>query len=86
MSLELQYIETNWASIVGKEVGDELESTKWYLWHGNVGKALDCLETCLMICDDDALHYGSCKKFYRYLDEVDTYVTNNQAFQIKCTS
>jgi hypothetical protein len=61
---------------VGKEVSEELESTKWYLWHGNVEKALDCLETCIMICDDDALHYSNRKKFYRYLDEMDTYITN----------
>lgn len=64
----------------GKEVSEELESTKWYLWHGNVGRALDCLETCIMICDDDELHYSNRKKFYRYLDEMDTYVTNNQRF------
>ena len=31
-----------------------------------------------MICDDDELHYSSRNKFYKYLDEMDTYVTNNQ--------
>ncbi len=63
---------------VGTEMENELKSTKWYLWHGNVGKALDCLENCIMLCEDDELNYGNRKKFYRYLEEMNTYATNNQ--------
>jgi len=63
---------------VGKEVTEELESTKWYLWHGNVIQALDGLETCYMLCDDEELHYSNRKKLLRYLGEMDTYIENNR--------
>lgn len=33
----------------GKEFEKHLESTKWYLWHGNVEKALDKIEDCYFI-------------------------------------
>ena len=62
----------------GKEMTEELESSKWYLWHGNVEKALNGLEDCYMICDDHKLHYSNRKKFLRYLDEMDTYIRNNR--------
>ena len=57
---------------------EELESTKWYLWHGNVIQALDGLETCYMLCDDEELHYSNRKKLLRYLGEMDTYIENNR--------
>ncbi len=62
----------------GKELTEELESAKWHLWHGNVTKALYYLEDCYMICDDPELHYTNRKRLLRHLDEMDTYVRNNQ--------
>ena len=62
----------------GKEVGEELESAKWYLWHGNVEKALHCLDDFYMLCDDEELHYGNCKKLLRHLSEMSTYIENNR--------
>jgi len=62
----------------GATVKKDLESVKWYLWHGNVKNALDKLETCLDICDDDELLYGKREIFQQYLEEMVTYVENNQ--------
>ena len=33
-------------SDVGEPVTEDLESAKWYLWHGNVPRALDKIENC----------------------------------------
>ncbi|WP_262980776.1 recombinase family protein [Photorhabdus kleinii] len=52
------------------------EKTKWYLWHGNVEKALDQLDNCLCLCDDAETHNKNSKKMGRYLDEMMTYIEN----------
>jgi hypothetical protein len=62
----------------GATVTQALESIKWYLWHGNVERALDKIEDCSDLCDDEEIHYQNRKKFRRYLDEMDTYIRNNQ--------
>lgn len=62
----------------GNEVSQNLESAKWYLWHGNVEKALDRLEDCCMICDGDDIQYKNQKKLLKHLDELTTYVENNR--------
>ncbi len=62
----------------GAEVTKALESTKWYLWHGNVEQALDRIEDCIVICDDKAIRYQNRKKFMRHLEEFDTYIQNNR--------
>ncbi len=62
----------------GKEILQKLESAKWYLWHGNVGNALDSLEDCYLICDGEEIHYKNQKKFLSYLEELSTYVENNR--------
>ena len=46
----------------GKEIEKYLESIKWYLWHGNAEKALDRLEECYLICDDENIRYKKSKK------------------------
>ncbi len=38
----------------GKEFTKNLESVKWYLWHGNVEKAEDRLEDCYLVADSYA--------------------------------
>jgi hypothetical protein len=61
----------------GKEVKNYLESIKWFLWHGNVEKALDRIEDCYIICIDEELKYRNRKKLENYLDELNTYIENN---------
>ncbi|WP_292991881.1 ISKra4 family transposase [Nitrosomonas sp.] len=62
----------------GAQVTKALESTKWYLWHGNVERALDQIEDCVVISDDEAIRYTNRKKFLKHLDEMDIYIRNNQ--------
>lgn len=61
----------------GAEVEKYLESTKWYLWHGNVRKALDCIEDCYIISIDDEINYCNKKKLVKHLDDLETYIENN---------
>lgn len=63
---------------IGGEVTKTLKSAKWYLWHGNVKKALDALEECYFICDDNDIHYKNQRKMLKYLEELTTYVENNR--------
>ena len=62
----------------GAMVKKYLKSAKWYLWHGNVKKALSKVDDCCAICDDDELCYEKQKKFYKYLVEMYIYIQNNQ--------
>ncbi len=62
----------------GAEVTKALESTKWYLWHGNVERALDLIEDCVVISDHEAIRYTNRKKFLKHLSELDIYIRNNQ--------
>lgn len=62
----------------GEIITKDLESTKWYLWHGNVEKALDKIDGCCSLCDGDELYYVNRKKFYKYLCEMVTYISNNR--------
>jgi hypothetical protein len=55
-----------------------LESAKWYLWHGNVTEALDKLEDCYINLEDDTLHYNNLARFQKHLEEMSTYIENNQ--------
>ncbi len=61
----------------GKELEKHLESTKWYLWHGNVEKALDRIEDCYFIAIDDEIKYNNKKKLMKHLEELQTYIENN---------
>lgn len=63
---------------VGKKVSGLLESSKWYLWHGNVTAALGHIDDCVMHCDDPELDYIKLKALRKYLDEMHTYIRNNQ--------
>lgn len=62
----------------GATISKHLDSTKWYLWHGNVVKALAKMDDCHDLLDDEALHYGKRRKFMRYVDELSVYISNNQ--------
>lgn len=61
----------------GKEVLKNLESAKWYLWHGNVKKSLERLEDCYMTCDDEEIKYNNQKKMVQHLGDMSTYIENN---------
>jgi len=61
----------------GADVKKYLESAKWFLWHGNVEKALDRLEDCYCICMDEEIQYRNHKKLLKHLEELTTYVENN---------
>ncbi len=61
----------------GQQVAVSLGRAKWFLWHGNVDKALDLLDDCYAVCDDPDIIYEKRKKFLKYLGEMYTYVRNN---------
>jgi hypothetical protein len=61
----------------GTEREEHLESTKWFLWHGNVKKALDRIEDCYFIVIDDEIKYRHKKKLIKYVEEFQTYIENN---------
>lgn len=54
----------------GTAVSKHLDSAKWYLWHGNMEKALDQLTDCYSLLDDETLQYGKRRKFIRYVNEM----------------
>ena len=60
----------------------DLESLKWYLWHGNVFQALKKLEGLEM--DVEAVAFETkdeaARKFLKYIEELHTYVSRNQTF------
>jgi hypothetical protein len=61
----------------GKALKKHFESTKWHLWHGNVTNALDHLEDCCNLCDDDELTYHKKKDLIKHIEELTTYIENN---------
>lgn len=63
---------------IGPLVKADLERVKWYLWHGNVEKALDIIDLCYMQCEGGDIQYEHRKKFKKYLSDVMTYIQNNQ--------
>ncbi len=68
-----------------KTFQEELTSAKWYLWHGNVEKALEKLDDCYILFMDDDLEgaekirYKNKKKLIAHIEELNTYVENNRA-------
>ncbi|MCP4412038.1 MAG: ISKra4 family transposase [Gammaproteobacteria bacterium] len=62
----------------GNLITKDLESTKWYLWHGNAEKALDKLEDCYLTLEYEEIKYKNHKRFLKYLDEMNTYIRNNR--------
>jgi hypothetical protein len=55
-----------------------LESTKHYLWHGNVVRAREKIEETLGFLDDEEIVGENVAKFRKALDEFDTYIEINQ--------
>lgn len=62
----------------GNKIAALLESSKRYLWHGNVVAALQHIDDCVMYCDDPELSYPGLKSLQKHLDEMYTYIRNNK--------
>lgn len=62
----------------GSKVSALLESSKRYLWDGNVTAALEYIDDCGMYCDDPELSYEGLKSLQKHLDEMYTYIRNNK--------
>ena len=57
----------------------ELERIKWYLWHGNVFRALQIIEDLDLILDNDDLAPEQ-RKLLKTVREFQTYIENNALF------
>lgn len=64
---------------IGTEIKDGIESTKWYLWHGNVYEALLELDIVEMLIYNFEDTYPKFRKLERAVQEFHTYIENNQA-------
>jgi Uncharacterised protein family (UPF0236) len=56
----------------------QLESIKWYLWHGNVFKALRHIDHLGTDIEDEIITGESAEKLQKALQEFHTYIENNQ--------
>lgn len=57
----------------------ELESIKWYLWHGNVFEALEQIGYMEMEADGEIITGACADKLRKSLDEFHTYIERNPA-------
>jgi hypothetical protein len=60
----------------------DLERLKWYLWHGNVYKALQGVQSIEMDLDAAVATsgHGTARKLLKAVEEFHTYIANNQGF------
>lgn len=72
------YIEEN--ASAGSDAANILERVKHFLWHGNVDKALECLENLLIDLDPQRRSSAAAAKLQRSATEFDTYIRNNRKF------
>ncbi|MDZ4877319.1 MAG: ISKra4 family transposase ISSysp7 [Chroococcidiopsis cubana SAG 39.79] len=67
-----------------KYILKDLTSVKWYLWHGNVFKALELIEELLdntfTLADHEKKPCLEAKKLYNMMEEFHTYISNNGAY------
>lgn len=57
---------------------NRLESLKWFLWHGNVFKALQRIKDLEMEIEDETVTGENAEKLRKALREFQTYIENNQ--------
>jgi hypothetical protein len=62
---------------IAEQVKRNLDRTKWFLWHGNLERALDTLDDIMIHINDPDLRYDKRRKFVAKLEEFDTYISNN---------
>jgi len=72
----------NGENLLRDDVLKSLESVKWYLWHGNVSKALQYIDFIAMDLEGDEYEIGEerIRKLYKTLGEFQTYIILNQNF------
>lgn len=58
----------------------DLERVKWYLWHGNVFRALQVLDDVQMDFDSFENGNSALGKLGQHVSEFNTYIANNKAF------
>jgi hypothetical protein len=60
----------------------ELERLKWFLWHGNVYKALQGIQSVEMDLDAAVANDGhaTARKLLKAVEEFRTYIANNKSF------
>jgi hypothetical protein len=60
----------------------DLERLKWYLWHGNVYKALQLVQSVEMDLDAAVATsgHGTTRKLLKAIEEFHTYIDNNAGF------
>ena len=60
----------------------DLERLKWYLWHGNVYKALQVVQSVEMDLDAAIANDGhaTARKLLKAVEEFHTYIANNKSF------
>ena len=63
-----------------KDIDTDLERVKWYLWHGNVFRALQVLGDIQVDLDSVEDENSVVGKLYRAVSEFNTYIANNNAF------
>jgi len=62
------------------KLDDELERVKWYLWHGNVFRALQVVEHVQWQLEDVDEEVRASRKLAKAVAEFHTYITANEAF------
>jgi len=63
-----------------EQLDDELERVKWYLWHGNVFRALQVIEHVQWQLEDLDEDVPASRKLARTVAEFHTYIMANEAF------
>jgi hypothetical protein len=63
-----------------KDIEKDLESVKWYLWHGNVFKALQLLDDIQMDLDSIDGENSAVDKLHKTVSEFIIYISQNKAF------
>jgi hypothetical protein len=65
-----------------EDVVRELERLKWFLWHGNVYKALQVVQSVEMDLDAAVANSSdaTARKLSKAVEEFHTYITNNKGF------
>ncbi len=63
-----------------EQLDDELERVKWYLWHGNVFRALQVLEGVQWELEDLDDEVPASRKLARAVAEFHGYITANESF------
>jgi hypothetical protein len=63
-----------------KDIGTDLERVKWYLWHGNVFRALQVIGDMQMDLDSVENDNPALGKMRQHVSEFNTYISNNKAF------